>query len=341
MNFYFAFILVFDKIILMKNIVFSGIQPTGIVHLGNYLGAISNWVKLQDEVEKSYFCLVDLHAITANSFDPKKIQNDILQNLAIYLSCGLDPKKATIFKQSDVKAHSELGWILNIVTHMGELQRMTQYKEKTNGQKNIKAGLFNYPILQAADILLYQANLVPVGEDQHQHIELARIICRRFNNKFGKVFTIPQEYSTETKRVMALNNPSIKMSKSIANSYISLLDSPQTVKSRFDQAVTDSTKDASGIGGTNLMILLNSFAKPEIIKKHQDDKKNNQISYKELKQDLTNAINEFLMPIIEKTNQFLNKKRLLEDILADGAKKAEIPANKTLNEVFIKLGLKK
>lgn len=323
----------------MNKVVFSGIQPTGVVHLGNFLGAIANWVSLQNEAEASYFCLVDLHAITANNFDPKKLQKDIFQNLAIYLACGLDPKKAIIFQQSDVSAHSELEWILNIVTSTGELKRMTQYKEKGAGSDITNAGLFNYPILQAADILLYKANLVPVGEDQSQHLELARIIARRFNNRFGKIFIEPETYTTATKRVMALHNPHVKMSKSISSSFISLLDPPEIVKKRIEGAVTDSTKDASGAGGKNLMLLVESLAPQPIALKYKSAAQRNEISYSELKQDLISAINAFIAPIKDKSEKLINQQTMLENILSEGAKKANQTAKSTLEEVRKAIGM--
>lgn len=323
----------------MKKIVFSGIQPSGIIHIGNYLGAIKNWVILQDEVDEAYFCIVDYHAITANNFDAREIQKNIYANLAIYLAAGLDPKKAVIFQQSDLSEHTELTWILNIVTNIGELGRMTQYKDKAEGKDIVNAGLLNYPILMASDILLYKANLVPVGEDQEQHLELARIIARRFNNKFGKIFIEPQGYITKGARVMALNNPEKKMSKSIANSYIALTDSPEIIKKRVMSAISDSNTNGTSAGGRNLMLLLEYFADKNIYQKHLDAASRNELSYSELKKDLSEAIINELIPLQKKIKYWLENKPLMENILIDGARRAKIQASQTLSQTRSAIGL--
>ena len=323
----------------MKKIIFSGIQPNSVIHLGNYLGAIANWVKLQNEVDESYFCIVDYHAITANNFDKAQLQNNIYANLAIYLALGIDPTKAVIFQQSDVSEHTELEWILNIVTNLGELNRMTQFKDKSNDKDTVNCGLFNYPILQAADILLYKANMIPVGEDQLQHIELARVIARRFNNRFGNIFPEPQSLTTKTAKIMALNDATKKMSKSIAGSYITLTDSPDTIRKRIASAVTDSGRDASGPGARNLLLLLEHFGTKEIHQQHLDSASRNELSYSKLKSDLSDAIIDHLKPINAKINDYLDNKAQLDNILNDGAKRAKAKAFKTFDEVRSAIGL--
>jgi len=219
----------------------SGIQPTGILTLGNYLGALRNWVAIQNEFENMYF-IADLHSITVAQ-EPKMLHDNIKKVVIQYLACGLDPEKNTIFLQSHVHEHAELGWILNNSTYIGELNRMTQFKDKSNKQENIKVGLFDYPVLMAADILLYDADYVPVGEDQRQHLELARTIAKRFNSQYGEIFKVPEGYISETgARIMSLQDPTKKMSKSDINpnAFISLLDPKDIIIKKFKKAVTDS-----------------------------------------------------------------------------------------------------
>ncbi|HZK35259.1 MAG TPA: tryptophan--tRNA ligase, partial [Bacillota bacterium] len=222
--------------------IFSGMQPTGVLTLGNYLGALKNWADLQDEYE-SIYCVVDLHSLTIRR-EPKELRADSMSLLAQYIACGIDPEKNILFMQSHVSAHAELCWLLSCYTYMGELNRMTQFKEKASAhQDNINAGLFTYPVLMAADILLYQADLVPVGGDQKQHLEIARDIATRFNGVYGNVFTVPQPYIPKVgARIMSLQEPESKMSKSDENqnSYITLLDTPDTIIRKFKRAVTDS-----------------------------------------------------------------------------------------------------
>lgn len=324
----------------MAKIIFSGIQPSGVIHLGNYLGAIKNWVALQEEADQSYYCIVDYHALTNPKYDPKIIQDTIYTNLAIYLACGLDPKKSVIFQQSDLSEHTELAWILNSVTAVGELKRMTQYKDKGAGQETASAGLFDYPVLQASDILLYKANIVPVGEDQTQHLEITRIIARRFNQKYKKIFTIPQSHITSNARIMALNDPTKKMSKSIPNSHICIQDSPEIIKKRIMSAVTDSSRDGSGPGAKNLLLLLDNFGSDQIKKKHHEAAKNNDLSYQLLKQDLADAIIQFSTPIAHSVKKYLNDKTELEKILTNGADSARPIASQTLSEARQAIGLK-
>lgn len=225
-----------------KKVIFSGIQPTGNLTLGNYLGALNNWKKMQDEYE-CYYCVVDLHALTIRH-EPETLRQNTLNLLALYIAAGISPEKSHIFMQSHVPAHSQLAWVLNCYTYMGELSRMTQFKDKSaKHADNINSGLFTYPVLMAADILLYQADLVPVGEDQRQHIEIARDIAERFNNLYGETFKIPEGYiQGVAARVMGLQDPKSKMSKSstIPNDYILLNDEPDVILEKFKKSVTDS-----------------------------------------------------------------------------------------------------
>ena len=229
-----------------KKIIFSGTAPSGNIHIGNYLGAIKQWVEMQNTGEyQNIFCVVDEHAITVPQ-DPAKLRSKILEVFTLYLALGIDPEKSIIFVQSSVSEHAELNWILSTITPVGELERMTQFKDKSQKQKNVLAGLLNYPTLMAADILLYKTNLVPVGEDQLQHIELTRTIARKFNSTFGETFAIPEPFiNKEGKRIMGLDDPSKKMSKSAENTknYIALLDSPETIREKIKAAVTDSASE--------------------------------------------------------------------------------------------------
>ena len=225
----------------MVKSILSGIQPSGTLTLGNYLGALSNWVKIQHEYDCNFF-IADLHSITVTQ-DPKVLKQNIRKAVKQYIACGLDPEKNTIFIQSHVHEHAELGWILNNYTYMGELNRMTQFKDKSAKQRNVKVGLFDYPVLMAADILLYDADLVPVGEDQRQHLEITRTIAKRFNSQYGDVFKVPEGYISETgARIMSLQDPTKKMSKSDSNpnAYISLLDSKDDIIKKCKKAKTDS-----------------------------------------------------------------------------------------------------
>lgn len=227
----------------MKKRIFSGVQPSGNLHIGNYLGAIKNWVDLQDEYE-SIFCVVDLHAITVPQ-DPEKLRRKTLEIAKIYLAAGIDPQKSTIFVQSQVPEHSELMWLLNTVAKMSELEKMTQFKDKSQkeGREGAPVGLFAYPVLMAADILLYDTEIVPVGEDQKQHVELARDLAKRFNHRFGETFVVPQAYvRQEGMRIMGLDDPTKKMSKSAPSeyNYIALTDDADTVRKKIKKAVTDS-----------------------------------------------------------------------------------------------------
>ncbi len=294
-----------------KQTFFSGVQPSGNLHLGNYLGAIKNWADIQEEYN-AICCVVNLHAITVPQ-DPEELKRKTIEVAKLYIASGLDPEKVTIFRQSDVPQHAELMWLLNTITKTGELFKMTQFKDKSGIQSNgatekisVGAGLLNYPILMAADILLYDANLVPVGEDQTQHIEITRTLARRFNKKFEEIFTIPNIYTSPAgKKIMSLTEPLKKMSKSAesANSRIELLDEPDVIRKKIMKAITDGENkiyysDKEEKAG--LKNLLNIFSvitdnTPEQIAEDYKDK-----GYGDLKKDLADALVEYLKPIQEK-----------------------------------------
>jgi len=328
----------------MTKRVFSGVQPTGFLHLGNYLGAIKQWVNLQAEVDEAIFCVVDLHAITVPQV-PEKLRENILSITAAYLAAGVDPKRSAIFVQSTRPEHSELTWILNCQATVGELNRMTQYKDKglANQDKN-GVGLFDYPVLMAADILLYQTTLVPVGDDQKQHIELTRDIAERFNKKYGQIFTIPEPHIRKSSaRIMGLDDPSKKMSKSALSdlNYISLLDFPDQVSKKIKRAVTDSDNTIQAIvEKPAISNLINIFA--EVTGKSVSDIENayrNEDNYGRFKDDLTEAINQFLAPFQKKYYQYLNNPLELKEILDIGSKKVAPIAQKTLVDVKKAIGL--
>ncbi|MBP1889186.1 tryptophanyl-tRNA synthetase [Clostridium moniliforme] len=324
-----------------KKVIFSGIQPSGDLTLGNYLGAIKNWVKLQDEYN-CYFCVVDLHAITV----PQKaadLRRRTLELLSIYLACGIDPEKNTLFIQSHVPAHSECAWLLTCNSYMGELSRMTQFKDKSKKAGNsVGAGLFTYPVLMAADILLYQTDLVPVGKDQMQHLELARDIAIRFNNNYSPTFKVPEGYIAKTgAKIMSLQEPTKKMSKSDdnLNSFILIMDPPDVIRKKISRAVTDSigiinySDDQPGV--KNLLNILSAITNktPETLVKEYEGK-----GYADLKTDVAEAIVNELAPIQDKVKELLKDKKTLETIYKDGESKASYIANKTLRKVQKKIG---
>ncbi|GAA3652009.1 tryptophan--tRNA ligase [Asaccharospora irregularis] len=325
-----------------KKIIFSGAQPSGKMTLGNYLGAIKNWTKLQDEYD-CYYSVVNLHAITVPQ-EAKTLRANTMELLAQYLACGLDPEKNTIFIQSHVSAHAELMWILNTMTYMGELSRMTQFKDKSQkSEANLNAGLFTYPVLMAADILLYQTDLVPVGEDQKQHLELARDLASRFNNRYSPTFVVPEGYiPKEVGRVMSLQEPTKKMSKSDSNenAFILLADDSDTIRRKVKRSVTDSlgivrySDEQPGI--KNLLEIysqLDNKTVEEIVSIYEGK------GYGEFKEDVAEVIVETLRPIREKYIDLLNNKDYLENVYAIGADKAEKQARKTLRKVYKKVGL--
>ncbi len=334
----------------MSKRIFSGIQPSGVLHLGNYLGAVKNWVALKDKYE-SVFCVVDLHAITVPQ-KPEELRRKTLEVAKVYLAAGIsaqggsasdgDPSKSIIFVQSHVPEHAELAWILNTITKTAELDRMTQFKDKSReSRQNVNAGLYDYPVLMAADILLYDTNLVPVGEDQLQHVEMARDLARRFNNTFGETFVIPEPFVVkEGMRIMGLDDPTKKMSKSAPSeyNYIALADDPDKIREKIKKAVTDSGKtirysdEQPAIKNLiNIYALLDN-AKPKEIEESYIGK-----GYAEFKKDLAEVVVGFLEPFQEKYAS-LDDEEVLR-ILQEGKEKAKALAGKKMEEVREKVGL--
>lgn len=324
----------------MKKRVFSGVQPTGNIHLGNYIGALKQFVDLQDDAECIY-CIVDMHSITVPQ-DPEQLKKTTLDVAALYLAVGIDPKKAIVFVQSTVPQHAELSWILTCNSYMGEMGRMTQFKDKGKGSDSAGTGLFTYPLLMAADILLYQAHLVPVGNDQKQHIEITRDLANRFNNKYGETFVIPDYKGMEVgARIMALDEPTNKMSKSAENihSRISLLDTPDKVKKSIMKATTDSEgiirydiQEKPGI--SNLLTIYSVFSGkkiPEIEAQYEGS------GYGQFKKDLVELVNENLAPIQKVYNEKRESEELIQ-ILKEGQEKASAIAEDTMKKVRDKVG---
>lgn len=323
-----------------KKTVLSGIQPSGQLHIGNYLGSLKNFVDLQDRYQ-CYFFLATYHSITED-YQAKEKKQQIIDLAIDFLAVGLDPKKCIIFNQTDVPQCTELAWIFNTITPISELERMTQFKDKAGKQlKNINTGLLAYPILQAADILLYHPAYIPVGQDQVQHIELTRKIVRWFNNKFGNYFNEPEPLLTQIPKVMSLIEPEKKMSKSAGpKHYIAINDSPETIANKLKGAVTGTGKEAVlPPGGQNLMTLLEKFGTPTEIKYFKEQIKNKDVKYGELKQALTKAIAQYFAPYREKRQKLEKDPAYIKKVLADGAQKAEKTAQKTLNDVKSLIGV--
>lgn len=324
-----------------KPVLFSGIQPSGKLVLGNYIGALKHWVALQHDYA-CLFSLVDLHAITVTQ-DPRLLRERCYEFLSLYMACGIDPEKNVVFVQSHVSAHAELAWILNCHTYMGELKRMTQFKDKSKQHaENINAGLFLYPVLMAADILLYRTKLVPVGEDQKQHLELARDLAMRFNKNFGDIFVIPEPYIPPVgARIMSLQDPTKKMSKSDVNpnGYISLLDQPDVIKQKIQKSVTDSGKDiiyAKEKPGISNLLTIYSVISGKTIAALEEQYLNK--SYGIFKKDIIDAIIEFLSPIQKSYYALRNNEDYLKRTLENGAMKARLRAKDTLKKVHDAIG---
>lgn len=324
----------------IKKTILSGVQPSGTLTIGNYLGALRNWATMQYDYN-CYFCVVDLHAITVRQV-PAELRQNCLKTLALYLAVGIDPEKNTLFLQSHVPAHAELAWVLSCYTMFGELSRMTQFKDKSaKHSDNINAGLFTYPVLMAADILLYQPDLVPVGNDQKQHIEIARDIANRFNGAYSETFKIPEPYMPKTgARVMSLSDPTSKMSKSdLGDGSVFLLDSKDVVIKKIKRAVTDSgseVKYAEGKDGiNNLMSIYSAFTGKsfEEIEKEFEGK-----GYGVFKLAVAETVADSLAVIQDKYNVFISDKEQLNKILIEGAQKASYTAEKTLRKVYRKVG---
>src|SRR3989339_594693 len=328
--------------------IFSGIRPTGNIHLGNYLGAIKQWIALQ-ETNECVFCIVDLHAITT-PYNPKELQKNILDAAAIYLAAGVNPEKSIIFTQSSVKEHAELGWLLGTITPMGELGRMTQFKEKSKQHKDyINAGLFNYPVLMTADILLYKGKAVPVGKDQEQHVELARTIAKKFNQKFGsargeagKVFDEPETILPKAgAKIMSLQDPKKKMSKSDdPKNYISLFDSPEDITKKIMAATTDSGKEiiynvTKKPGISNLLTIYSLITDRSVEDIQREFVKK---SYSDFKKSLANVLINYLEPFRRKQKELQTRDIYVKEILNKGASRAKIIAETTMKEVREKMG---
>ena len=326
-----------------KKIMLSGIQPSGDLHLGNYLGAVRNWGARAEEFDCYYF-MADLHTLTVRQ-DPKLLRRRSLEQLAQYIACGIDPEKNVLFLQSHVHEHAELGWILNCYTMFGELSRMTQFKDKcAKNADNINGGLFTYPSLMAADILLYQADYVPVGEDQRQHCELTRDIAVRFNNIYGETFKVPEAYVPKAgARVMGLANPSAKMSKSDPNGCVFLMEKPEDIARKFKRAVTDSDTEncvhfdmQNKPGVSNLMNIYSAVTGEsfEEIEREFAGK-----GYGAFKPAVGDAVIETLRPIREEATRLLEDKQYLCSVYTEGAQRASVIARKTLRKVYKKVGL--
>lgn len=321
----------------------SGIQTSGQLHLGNYLGALKRFVQLQDDHE-AYFFLADLHSVTVPQ-EPAALRNQINHVAAAYLACGVDPRKAALFRQSDISAHAELGWLLTTLTNMGELRRMTQFKDKSADAQGdqVGVGLFTYPSLMAADILLYEAAEVPVGDDQVQHIELTRDLAQRFNNRFGETFVIPQaKLSEQAVRIKGLDDPTKKMSKSAASeyNYIGLGDDADTISKKIKKAVTDSGSEVQAAdNGPAIQNLLNIQA---ALADRGVDELASEVagtSYGDFKQTLADVVIETLKPIREKLEHYQDDPTAVESALADGAEKARPVADATLAKAKSAMGL--
>lgn len=322
--------------------ILSGIQPTGELHIGNYLGAVRQWVKLQEENE-CFFFIADLHALTV-AYSPKEFQKEVFEKVVDLLSLGLDPEKCVIFIQSQVKEHAELAWIFNTITPVSELERMTQYKEKARKfAKNINAGLLTYPVLQAADILLYQPDSVPVGKDQVQHIELTRTIARKFNKTFGQTFKEPKALVLkEGAKIMSLTNPKNKMSKSDnPQSYIGVFDPPELIKKKVMAAITDTEKNIKHDpdkkpGISNLIMIFSMFSGKSI---KEIERKFKGKGYSQFKKELALLLAKSLEPFAQKKKSLLQRKAYIREVLEQGRRRAQTIASSTMQDVKTKMGL--
>ena len=326
-----------------RKIILSGIQPSGNLCLGNYIGALKNWESLQEKYD-SIFLVVDMHALTSIQ-SPSNLRSRCLSFVAQYVACGIDPEKSTIAIQSHINEHAELMWVLSSICYLGELNRMTQFKDKSKNQKNKNVGLFTYPVLMAADILLYQADLVPVGADQKQHLELSRDLAVRFNNKYSETFKVPEPFIPKVgSRIMSLQDPLKKMSKSDENlnNIISLLDTDNDIKKKISRAVTDSGNEIKYLkekpGLSNLIDIYASLTK-ESIKSIESNYQGKM--YSVLKKDLTEIIINNLSPIRNEYNKIITDKTYLNDLLKKGSDNATYRARKTLSKVYRKVGFVK
>ena len=322
-----------------KQTVLGGIRPTNKLHIGNYLGALKQFVDISNDPDKeSFFFIVDLHAMTT-PFEPKELRQNTLDAAATYLAAGFNPHNSTLFIQSHVPEHAELTWIFNCITPLGELERMTQFKEKSaQHAASINAGLLDYPVLMAADILLYKSTGVSVGDDQVQHVELSRTIARKFNNRFGKTFPEPQTFIRKPLRIMSLTDPSKKMSKT-GDEAVNMDDSPAEISRKLKKAVTASEPGKKSPGVENLFLLLEHFGGQEQIKFFRDAQRSETLKFSELKETLAKDISEYFEEFREKKKQLLAKPEYLAEVLGEGATKAKKVASETLLEVKQKVGL--
>ena len=322
--------------------IFSGIRPTGNIHIGNYLGAVKQWIELQEKNE-CVFCIVDMHAVTT-PYDPKEMKKNILEATSIYLAAGVNPDKSIIFVQSDIKEHVELAWLLGTITPMGELSRMTQFKEKSKQHKDyINTGLFNYPVLMAADIMLYKTQGVPVGKDQEQHVELTRTIARKFNQKFGQTFPEPETILPKSgAKIMSLQNPKKKMSKTDEpKSYISLFDTEEELEKKIMSAQTDSGKGViynvtKKPGISNLLTIYSLLSGRTI---QEIEKEFNGKGYGDFKKSLAKVVINYLEPYRRKQKELLTREVYVQEILNKGKSRARTIAQTTMQEVREKMGL--
>ncbi len=331
-----------QETVAVKKRMLSGIQPSGDLHLGNYLGAMKNWIGLADEFDCFYF-MADMHTITVRQ-TPADLRRRTLEQMAQYIACGLDPEKNVLFVQSHVHQHAELAWVLNCYTMFGELSRMTQFKDKSaKNAENINGGLFTYPSLMAADILLYQADLVPVGHDQKQHCELTRDIAQRFNGIYGNVFKVPEPYIPKTgARIMSLNAPESKMSKSMPDGCVFLMEKPEDIQRKFKRAITDSDTEncvrfdpENKPGVANLMSIYSAVTGRTF---EQIETEFSGCGYGAFKPAVGEAVIETLRPIREEATRLLADKAYLEGVCRSGAEKAGYVAEKTLRKVYKKVG---
>ena len=326
-----------------KQIIFSGIQPSGLITLGNYLGALKNWSELQDQYD-CFFSVVDMHAITVRQ-TPAELRRRSRETMALLIACGIDPEKNVMFLQSQVPAHAELTWVLSCYTMFGELSRMTQFKDKSaRYSENVNAGLFTYPVLMAADILLYQADLVPVGEDQKQHLELTRDVAQRFNGVYGDVFTVPEPYIPKVgARIMSLQEPDKKMSKSDSNpnGYIAVLDSPDDIMRKFKRAVTDSGSEVRrgpNKAGVNNLISIYGAVTGRTAEQTESEFAGR--GYGDFKLAVAEAVVEHLRPIREKYEALMADKAYLDKVFETGAARAVQASRRTLEKVYRKVGFR-
>ncbi len=320
--------------------VLSGIQPTGELHIGNYLGALKQWVALQQNYE-CYYCIVDLHSLTVRQ-DPKTFAQKTLNTAMDLLALGVDPERSLLFIQSQIPEHAELTWIFDTLAPIGELERMTQFKEKAQQHaRNVNMGLLNYPVLQTADILLYKPAFVPVGDDQVQHVELTRVLARKFNKQFGETFPEPKAKLTKAARIMSLTEPTKKMSKSHGEkSYIALTDEPDTIRQKLNKAVTaTSGGKKTDPGVANLFVVMQEVGAPEVVERFSEQQKDGSIRYAELKKQLADDLAEHLAEFRSRRKGLAKKESYVRDVLEEGRRKAAKMAGQTMEDVRKKVGL--